>query len=571
MGLLDDFTQFIKTPEGQGIASAIAGYAANARRGTIINNLGRGGMAGLLGYSNALDRQSQEAENAQMREYRTMQMDQLKRQGEAARRRQEFLERIFPMGAGDSADASIPGTVPGTEPSAVQGENTLPPLSVVFKPEENARRANLAEQSRNTPPAQGTAGPATSQAPANGGLLRQMTPDQVAALKLYADMDVTDVWKAARPNWQVNNGYAVDTNSPTFQGGYLPGISTSNDGKVTFTTIGPDGRPVVSAAPGSVETFSRFEDEKNAANARYRIVKVWNPLTQREEYLSEEQVAQMSRGGQPQGNTTPRGGNRTPIGGGQNLSPALQELIRRDAEANGITNPTTNFTGAGPRQMYSVTPTGTNQPVFGATGTTPPQTGQGFAAGPSVTERASSDAFGKVNDSWLKNSFEPTVSAGSAASQTLASIEAARSVLKNLGKTGWGTETRAYFASVLEGLGVASKNASMYASNVQQFQNIAMTNLKTALDAASGPQTEGDAERGAKLFAQLQNTPEANSFILDLAEAKAQRDAMKARFYQEALPIARSRGDLQEVDREWQRRAPSIFDMPSMKNWRGQK
>lgn len=70
-GLLD----FIKTPEGQGLLSGVFGYAANARKGTPVNNLGRGGLAGLLGYSNALERQDQQAENQWTKQYRQMQMD----------------------------------------------------------------------------------------------------------------------------------------------------------------------------------------------------------------------------------------------------------------------------------------------------------------------------------------------------------------------------------------------------------------------------------------------------------------------------------------------------------------
>ena len=74
-GLLNQLSEFIKTPEGQGLLSGVFGYAANARRGTPINNLGRGGVAGLLGYANAMDRQDQQAENQWVQKYRQMQMD----------------------------------------------------------------------------------------------------------------------------------------------------------------------------------------------------------------------------------------------------------------------------------------------------------------------------------------------------------------------------------------------------------------------------------------------------------------------------------------------------------------
>lgn len=72
MSLLDDAASFLKTPEGIGTLSAIAGYAANARRGAPINSLGRGAMTGLLGYSNAQENQLQN-------EFRTMQIDDMKR------------------------------------------------------------------------------------------------------------------------------------------------------------------------------------------------------------------------------------------------------------------------------------------------------------------------------------------------------------------------------------------------------------------------------------------------------------------------------------------------------------
>lgn len=94
-GLLD----FIKTPEGQGLLSGVFGYAANARRGQPINSLGRGGLAGLLGYSNALDREQDAKQNEWLQEYRGLQMDQMRseieknRQAEAERQRIDGLVR----------------------------------------------------------------------------------------------------------------------------------------------------------------------------------------------------------------------------------------------------------------------------------------------------------------------------------------------------------------------------------------------------------------------------------------------------------------------------------------------
>lgn len=77
MGLLDDFSGFLKTPEGQGVLSGVFGLAAGARKGTPWNNLGRGGLAGLQGYSNALDAIGTEEERKQKALYNQKQQELL--------------------------------------------------------------------------------------------------------------------------------------------------------------------------------------------------------------------------------------------------------------------------------------------------------------------------------------------------------------------------------------------------------------------------------------------------------------------------------------------------------------
>ena len=80
MGLLDDFSNFVKTPEGMGLLSGLAGWAANARHGTPRNNVGRGAMSGVMGYSNALEQADKRQENALQRQLLTGQVDALTRQ-----------------------------------------------------------------------------------------------------------------------------------------------------------------------------------------------------------------------------------------------------------------------------------------------------------------------------------------------------------------------------------------------------------------------------------------------------------------------------------------------------------
>jgi hypothetical protein len=119
-GLLDGFSAFVKTPEGQGLLSAAFGGLAGARRGAPLNSIGMAGMAGLQGYSGAQDREKQLAEAAQMQKYRDMQQQQMQMQIEAAKRDQgktAAIDALIPQfyKPGQPAQpgaAAIPGLTP---------------------------------------------------------------------------------------------------------------------------------------------------------------------------------------------------------------------------------------------------------------------------------------------------------------------------------------------------------------------------------------------------------------------------------------------------------------------------
>lgn len=78
------FTDFLKSPAGLGVISGLAGWAANARRGTPWNNIGRGGIAGLAGYKMALDDQRTQQESAQ----------RLQREQQAQQRQQQLSDAL---------------------------------------------------------------------------------------------------------------------------------------------------------------------------------------------------------------------------------------------------------------------------------------------------------------------------------------------------------------------------------------------------------------------------------------------------------------------------------------------
>lgn len=81
MGLLDE--NFLTSPAGIGLLSAVAGGLAGARRGQPINSMGRAGLAGLMGYSNALTAQERAQENALQNKLRQQQLEQMDAQRRA--------------------------------------------------------------------------------------------------------------------------------------------------------------------------------------------------------------------------------------------------------------------------------------------------------------------------------------------------------------------------------------------------------------------------------------------------------------------------------------------------------
>lgn len=202
--------------------------------------------------------------------------------------------------------------------------------------------------------------------------------------------------------------------------------------------------------------------------------------------------------------------------------------------------------GRGPESGAGSTP--------GSVGAQPGGAAGGVGISPSPT---SLKALEDLNSDWVANSYRTVLDGAGAASNLKNSITAMRQIPL---ETGFGTEFRGAAANLLTSLGF--ENAANLATDMQKFQSLALDRLQTELMKQKGPQTEGDAERASKTFALLGNTPEANKFIFDFAEAKANMDIRKAAFYEAALPLARKTGDLTEIDRRWRKLQGSIWDDP---------
>jgi hypothetical protein len=382
--------------------------------------------------------------------------------------------------------------------------------------------------------------------------LAGMTPDMVARLKL-GGLDLTDIYKFSQEPQKFEAGSTYkDRNTGVER--FIPKVGEG---------IAADVNGFYAPLPGYASAQGQIEGAKTGANeaakSGFDLVKVVGP-DGAERYVPRSTVlgSQSSTPRLPQAGG--EAGMRVAAQGGMGADPmAIQrEIQQTTADLAKVMDPASKAQ----LQAYLSDLQAQAERVPGNVGQTP-----GFQATPTTAQKLAGDAGGKINETWLKTSYEPVVASIGPTDDMLASVRVARNAITQMGGTGWGTETKAAAASVLNGLGLSAGNSKMLATSSQVFQNAAMERLQSVLNAAKGPQTEGDATRAMKTFGQLGNTTEANAFILDLTEAKAQRDKMKAAFYQQALPIAQKKGDLAEIDREWSQRSPSIFSLPGMTKW----
>lgn len=115
----------------------------------------------------------------------------------------------------------------------------------------------------------------TIPAPAAGGSrIGSMSPDMLAMLKLNG-LDLTDVYKEARPDMQVSNGYAYDRRA--LQPGFMPGYSVSQNGQAQLTTIGANGLPQISAPPGALDTYRAYRNADAGIASQNELVQIAAP------------------------------------------------------------------------------------------------------------------------------------------------------------------------------------------------------------------------------------------------------------------------------------------------------
>jgi len=139
-----------------------------------------------------------------------------------------------------------------------------------------------------------------------------------------------------------------------------------------------------------------------------------------------------------------------------------------------------------------------------------------------------------------------------AAHGMIEAARAARSILDGGLDTGTLAPAKAKVSALAQSAGIDPALLGLdQAGDAQAFQGLVMKNLLNELAMQKGPQTEGDAERALKTWAQLGTTPEANRWILSYAEAVANRKIEMGEFMGERTAF--HNGDYGKAMADWNR------------------
>ena len=375
-------------------------------------------------------------------------------------------------------------------------------------------------------------------------------PPQAVAFDLMTNDGkgiAAELMQRDRPQFTTMGGMVID------QTRVQPGFSVPiGNAQGQFSQIIPDpsspGGFRIVTPKGAIDAYTGYKSADALISAGTKTIEKWDPV--RQQMVAVPLTEALGLPDPLRGKTADRPPPVDLNAGSQERRQILESKIARE-RAKPATPTTAANIAALQKELSRLPATSTSA--------------AGMPTGPSVREKAGAEALGMGNKSFMADSYTPALEAGRSAQNALVSITTARNALRNLGETGWGTNATVAAANVLGAFGVPQ--AKQYAASAQTFEQAASTRLWEVLNAAKGPQTEGDAQRPQATFAQLKDQTQKNLYTLDLMQATAERDQRRAEFYRRGLPIAQKSGDLQELEREWSLRAPSVFDMPSMKKW----
>lgn len=461
--------------------------------------------------------------------------------------------------------------------NALTGNNTAPSAA---KPAYQFDQYQTGEDSQETMRAKGDAlvSSAQNQTPRQLGVggLNLNTILSGAAMNMPGVKEALDIYKYQNEPQKLEAG-STYRDRITGQERYMPKLDTG-------AAIDAQGNYI--NMPGYVNSVSQLEGAKagaiESAKARNNLVTI-TPRGENPTMLTQAQLLDMVGGGQPQqpAPAMPRQNAATPqnwkginnqyaTGAGDRQSEQLrilQDELRTETNPENraaLNREIMRVSGQQPAQQVPQAPMRQPMPQQAARAPGIQLQSKEEEARNIAAINSQFKTGDKLNDNWIDKTLNPVTEAGAAAKESKANITALRNIDF---KTGWGTEAKAKAASVLTGLGIAPKNAEMFAANAEQFRSVAKKNLLTMLREQTGPQTDKDANNAEATYVSLGNTPQANQFILDFAEAMSNMKERKAQYYQEALPYARQGNDLTQIDRRWAKISGSIWSDPIMQKW----
>jgi hypothetical protein len=531
MGLLDDISSYLpdylpsdpqkREAAKMGLLSmGAAMLGANTR--DFGRALGTGAQSGITGYQGAY-------ELAQKTGLQQAQMKLLQNQDVRTQKMMTLGEQLFGGAAPQGSAPAAPQGMP--MPSSPAQGNPL----VTANP-----MAQWAPQA--APPA------APPQASQGGGFLRQMNPDQAVGWQMMGGQDLLPALKYAKEGTAFEQG---KTYADPYTGKERT-FAKLDSGQMQ----GANGQ--VANAPGYVaalaETAGAKTRAEEGAKAGFDLVDPGKFVDSEGRPILSTRAGLIGSMSPPKASLPPSPAKQRPAGFPV-IAPQVQQ--ERDGEARRIIQ--AEFDS----EKDPVAKAGLGRELNRMGG---PKL---QSAAEAKTQLGAVDTTLKagqgLNDNWIKEIHNPIQTEGKAANSTLAQLESIKHI--NL-TTGSGTEFKAAATAVLSSLGLATKDMDKYLGNTQKFQQVAMERNMTMLQAQAGPQTDGDSQRAQQTFVKLSNTPAANQFIVDLTAANARMAKQKASYYNEALPIARARGDLTEIDRRWAKIAPSIWSDPALSKYK---
>jgi hypothetical protein len=356
--------------------------------------------------------------------------------------------------------------------------------------------------------------------------LMGMSPEEQFYMKLRGK-DPVDIINANKPKWENVGGNMVNTNDPNFRGGFVDQIKFDEKGGATRLSRGADGQPQASIVPGSLEAYSQFRRADAGINSENELVKVYDPVQQREVLVRKSAVL----GGQPQ-QPQPQAQPR----------PMLPSPMQPQAMPTAQAGMSGNFVGDPAQAMGAILNIKDPQERANAMAAFTEQAkrtqgfaqGAGFAAGPSSGEKATAAGQQEYETKRAADVVEQRkgiMNAGFVAPQNIARYQQIGKLLQDV-DGGSLTPTGTHIASLANSLGLKIDKGLPNKEAAASLANQAALELRNPAGGAGMPGALSDSDRNflVSMTPNMAQSAQGRKQIIDSYVAIQQRNAQIAQF-----------------------------------------